>query len=259
MRILLFLLLFVGCAVNNVKYRMPANRFNTPEVTGGSLFTLDVKGRANVNYGASNKVSTSDVIANAIGAESADTIIEDSSQLGARLDLSILDRLDFYWNYTLFSPTTLGFKWQFLGKTEEAFSAGWKSSLTAGFGSSTTGQRLMPIEDTGTTTLTAGKNDTDVYDTYWMIGYRFPERILVYLNINYTLYKNELTYKEQSSTQQVKTFDSDNWGAILGLEYYFKSKSSFLLLELGYSEGQVENVSSNNMLSAGINFGWRFD
>jgi hypothetical protein len=259
MRILFFLFLFVGCAVNNVKYRMPANRFNTPEVTGGSLFTLDLKGRANVNYGASNIVSTSEVIANAIGAESADTAIEESSQLGARLDLSILDRLDFYWNYTFYSPTTVGFKWQFLGKTEDLFSAGWKSSLTAGMGSSTTGSRLMPIEDAGTTTYTAGENDTDVYDTYWMIGYRFPERLLVYLNLNYTLYDNKLTFKEQSSTQQVKTFNSDNWGAILGLQYYFKSKSSFLLVELGYSEGEVESISKNNLLSAGINFGWRFD
>lgn len=256
---ILFLLLLVGCAVNNVKYRMPAARFNTPEVTGGSLFTLDLKGRANVNYGASNKVSTSDVIADAIGAESADTVIEESSQLGARLDLSILDRLDFYWNYTLHSPTTLGFKWQFLGKTEEAFSSGWKSSLTAGFGSSTTGQRLMPIEDAGTITYTAGENDTDVLDSYWMIGYRFPERLLVYLNLNYTLYDNELTYKQESSEKEIKTFNSDNWGAILGLQYYFKAKTSFLLVELGFTEGEVENISKNEILSAGINFGWRFD
>ncbi len=257
---IIFLIFLVGCAVNNIKYRMPASRFNTPEVTGGSLFSLDVKGRANVNYGSSNRVSTSDVVAQSIGASSAEVVLEDSSQLGTRLDLSILDRLDFFWSYTFSSPTTLGLKWQFLGKTEEFFASGWKSSLTAGFGGGTTGNRIMPIEDASTSTTAAGSNDTNVYDFYWMVGYRFPERLLVYLNLNYTLYENELTFKESgSTTSQYKAFNSDNWGAILGIQYYFKSKSSFLLGELGYSQGEVENISKNNIVSVGINFGWRFD
>ncbi len=257
---IIFLLFLVGCAVNNVKYRMPSNRFNTPEVTGGSLFTLDLKGRANVNYGSSNRVSTSNVIAPSIGSgDPSEEIIEDSSQLGARLDLSIFDQLDFYWDYTLFSPSTVGFKWQFLGKTEQAFSQGWKSSLTAGFGSSSTGERVIPMEGTSTPTFVAGTNDTKVYDFYWMIGYRFPERLLLYLNLNYTLYDNDLTYKEGSSEKEMKTFETDNMGAILGIQYYFKQKTSFLILEIGYSKGEVEDIASNSILSAGVNFGWRFD
>ncbi|MFI5391744.1 MAG: hypothetical protein ACHQYQ_10315, partial [Bacteriovoracales bacterium] len=195
MRIIFLLLLFVGCAVNNVKYRMPSNRFNTPEVTGGSLFTLDLKGRANVNYGSSNRVNTSDVIGPSVGAsDPAEKIIETSSQLGARLDLSILDRMDFYWEYTLYSPSTVGLKWQFLGKTEEAFGQGWKSSLTAGFGNSSTGEREIPMPGESPPIFVRGTNDTDVYDFYWMIGYRFPERLLLYLNLNYTIYENEITF-----------------------------------------------------------------
>ncbi len=258
MRILILLFL-VGCATNNVRYRMPTSRFNTPEVTGGSLFTLDLKGRANVNYGSSNKVSTSDVIADVVGVDSAESVIEETSQLGARIDLSILDRLDFFWNYTINAPSMVGFKWQFLGKTEEAFNQGWKSALVAGFGSSTTGEKLIPTEGESTPTFVPGKNDTDAYDLNWMVGYRFPERLLLYLNLVYTLYDNELTYKQGSSEKEMKAFESENLGAILGLQYYFKEKTSFMIVELGYSEGEVKDVAKNEILSAGINFGWRFD
>lgn len=260
MRIIALLFLF-GCAMSKVNYRMPASRFNTPEVTGGSLFSLDLKGRANANYGSSNRVSSSSVIGELIGADSAEVIIEDSSQLGLRLDLSLLDRMDMYWNYTFDSPTTGGLKWQFLGKTEEQFTSGWKSSIAAGLGSSTTGKKLLPIEDVSTTTFVVGSIDTQVYDFNWHIGYRFPERLLLYLNIDYTLYKNDLAYKQGSSTTETETnFNSNNWGAILGLEYYFKSKTSFLLVELGWSEGEVKNYSAtNNIVTLGLNFGWRFD
>jgi hypothetical protein len=255
-----FILLFlVGCAVNNVKYKMPAARFNTPEVTGGSLFTLDLKGRANVNYGSSNRVSTTDVVADSIGVNSSGEIIEDSSQLGARLDLSIFDRMDLYWNYTMDSPTTLGIKWQFVGFTEQEFKEGWKSSITAGFGSSDTGSKLIPIENAASTTYIEGTNETDVYDIYAMIGYRFSGPALLYLNLNYTLYKNELSYEKANAEEEIKNFDSENLGVILGFQYYFKSKESFLLVELGYTMGDVEPVSENDILTGGINFGWRFD
>jgi hypothetical protein len=30
-------------------------------------------------------------------------------------------------------------------------------------------------------------------------------------------------------------------------------------LELGYSEGKVENIAENSIVSAGVDFGWRFD
>ena len=260
MRIIFLLLFFVGCAVNNVKYRMPSNRFNTPEVTGGSLFALDLNGRANLNYGSSNRVSVSDVIAPEVGVgDPAEKIIEDSSQLGLRLDLSMLDRLDLYWDFTLYSPSTVGLKWQFLGKTEQAFSQGWKSSLTAGFGSSSTGEREIPIREAEPPVFVKGTNETDVYDFYWMVGYRFPERLLLYLNLNYTIYENEITFGKGAQEKVVKAFETNTRGAIVGVQYYFKQKTSFLILEIGWSKGKIEGLAENTLTSAGVDFGWRFD
>lgn len=258
MKYLLFIFL-IGCSTNKVNYRMPANRFNTPEVTGGSIFALDLKGRANLNYGASNRVSSSQAIGEAMGTGTAEASIEGASQLGARFDLSFLDRLDFYLNYAAQSPATGGFKWQFLGKTEEAFAQGWKSSIAAGYGHSDTGDQLIPIESAATSTQVSGSNELSTWDFNWHIGYRFPERLLLYLNVNYSNYDSEINFKTSTGQSISKNPVSDNWGIILGLQYYFKSKEAFLIAELGFSEGEVQNSTSNSITSFGLNVGWRFE
>ena len=161
------------------------------------------------------------------------------------------------------SPGTGGLKWQFLGKTEEAFSPGWKSSIALGLGGSSTENKVLPIEGSSSTTYVTGSNDLSVMDFNWHIGYRFPVRLLLYLNVNWSTYTNDITVSQTNAgvvTSYSKKPKSENLGLILGLEYYFKSKESFLIGELGWSQGKVDsNDAQNSIASLGINFGWRFE
>jgi len=244
---------------------MPNTRFQSPEVTGGALFQLEIKGRANLNYASSNRVTTASHLVDVLGPVDADNLsVESAGQLGLKLDISIFDRLDMYWNIVMGSPAVGGFKWQFLGETENAYAKGWKGSLALGWGSSKTDPERFPIQDAvGDEDDYWVKSDMYVYDLSIQFGYRFNERFILYANGFFNGYNSDVllvSIDDETKEDQELNLKSENFGGILGIKYYFKNKLSYVNVEVGGSKAivSVEDLD-NKGLSFGMNFGWIFE
>jgi hypothetical protein len=266
MKVLSLLLVLVSCSLSKVDYKMPSTRFQTPEVTGGSLFQMEIKGRANVNYASSNRVTTASHLQDAIGPTDTNNLtVESAGQLGVKLDISVLDRLDLFWNLTIGSPAVGGFRWQWLGETEDKHARGWKGSITAGWGKSSSDPKIFPITTASLDEDYLIKNDMWVYDVSIQFGYRFNERFILYANGFFNAYNSDILMvpiDDEDNTEEDTELNlkSDNFGGILGVQYYFKNKVSFVNLEVGGSKAtlSVDDVT-NSDLALGVNFGWIFE
>jgi len=251
----------IGCATNNIDYRMPASRFQTPEVTGGALFQMDLQARANLNYGSSNRVATSNILQDTLQDEDEELLIRSSSQIGLKLDFSVLDRLDMYWTIVWGSPAVGGFKWQFLGETEREYSKGWKGSVALGWGSSKSDPAIFNFLNSDDEYLSS--SEMSVYDLSLQFGYRFNPRLLLYLNGFYNPYKTDVKLEapDDASYDDIEqTLETDSYGVLIGIQYYFVSKRSFVNLELGGSQGTIENMDEESKIATlGLNFGWIFN
>jgi len=184
--------------------------------------------------------------------------------LGLKLDVSIFDRLDLFWNMTIGSPAIGGFRWQWLGETEDKYARGWKGTITAGWGKSSSDPSVFPVSISSTEDDDyLVKNDMWVYDVSIQFGYRFNERFVLYANGFFNAYNSDILMIPLDDDTEEDTelnLKSDNFGALLGIQYYFKSKLSFVSLELGGSKGtiNVEDID-NKDLALGFNFGWIFE
>lgn len=261
---LLGLLALVSCSLGKVDYKMPSTRFQTPEVTGGALFEMDLKGRANVNYASSNRVTTASHLQDALGPTDTDNLtVESAGQLGLKLDISIFDRLDLFWNMSIGSPAIGGFRWQWLGETENKYAKGWKGTVTAGWGKSSSDPTIFPIGTIESEEDYLIKNDMWVYDVSIQFGYRFNERFVLYANGFFNAYNSDILLvpiDEDDIEDTTLNLKSDNFGALLGIQYYFKNKLSFANFEVGGSKAtlSVDDID-NKDLAMGVNFGWIFE
>lgn len=249
----LFLLAFLTSCALDIDYHMPANRFDSPEVSGHFL-----GGKVEVNMASTHKVTLGEVYEDIFfnsGSHSIDSQYIDSSvTFNLAGDLGLLPRLDIFYRALYDSTDIVGFKFQFLGKGRNAKEKGWKAALSLGYGSEELDDDDLTItnSDNGATKTISSKLSTKAYDASLMFGHRFTPSILLYLNNYFTHYEVDGYILDQDGTSLSANGISHNYGSLLGVRL---GEDAYFVLEGGFSRGDYESVA-NNLWSIGFSSGY---
>jgi hypothetical protein len=163
---LISLLFLTSCAT---KYIVPGNRFMTPETEGGAFRTgIEI-------YQSTSYQLTADITK---GSVDEGVITNVTNRSGFAIETSFLEQIDLFWTHTGGGNSLLGVKYQFLGASKNAKSAGHKMAIAAAMG--------------GNEHETDGKNKVEFSLTgqefQFLYGYRLNEFILAYSNFAYARY-----------------------------------------------------------------------
>lgn len=249
-----FFSLFVLCSCAlDVDYHMPANRFDTPEVSG-VLFGGDVS----LSYAAGHKVTLGEVYEDIIfhsGVHaSAGQYIEKADTINFKADLGFLPRLDFFYRANYDSTDIVGAKIQIVGSGRATKQNGFKLATTFGLGSENLDDDEMTIanDQNGTSKKITTSLKTRAYDVSLIAGHRFNSWLIVYLNNYYTFYRINGELSASDGTDYSSKGNSKNFGSLLGFRL---GEGLYLSAETGYSKGRYEDLEQEIWL-LGVNSGF---
>lgn len=260
--ILLGTLLITSCSID-VDYHMPAARFSTPETTGGSLVGLKIKGDVLVNLGNSNKITLGEVysivVFNIDPTVSTGASINRSFALGAKANLSLLEKLDVYYRAVHDSPDLVGLKFQIFGASETEAKEGFKMAIASGYGASDKSEGTLAVSNNGSTKRDyAASIKVVAWDLNFINGYRTSKSSLYYLNTFYSTYKTEGQLSSSSFATENVRGTSRSYGGLLGFKYSTENDRAYLLIELGATHARWEKQLDTTGLTTGAAIGLRF-
>lgn len=237
---LIILIHFLSSCSTDVDFKIPFNRFETPETQG-----TFPRGEVEFFVGDAGKVTTAsvyeDLIFNTGPSVDVDASLKKASQYGGGFRMGLLPRFDFYLKSFSDSVSTMGLKFQIIGSPQEAVEKGFKLAVAAAYGNM----------DQNDGTLKIYKNSEErKYDTHINInsfdiniipGYRIDEKVLIYFNGYYSEYD---TISKLSSNQ----FSDINikgrvtsYGALAGFALSAAPTSFELKTEIGYGHVEWQN------------------
>lgn len=238
--LLVFCSLFGACALD-IDYNMPANRFDTPEVSGRFL-----GGDVSLNYASVHKVTLGEVYEDVVfhtGTYSSDEeYIRESKSVNLAGDLGLTKWLDLFYRAQYDATDIAGLKIQFIGSGRSAKQNGLKAALTLGIGSENLDDDDLTLKNSqdGTTKEINSDLRTKAYDTSLIVGYRVSPILLVYLNNYYTHYKIDGHITANDGTDIHSKGISHNYGSLIGARL---GETWYLTAEGGYSKGTFESLS----------------
>lgn len=246
-----------GCG-KTVEYLMPETRMLSPE-TQGSLW----KGEVSFNGTSSQEMILSKAVDSMIfnvSSVSAEETLHDSWGLGFGAGVGLHEKIDVYVRTSSDSPSVLGLKFQFIGQGADKNTTGWKSSLFAGFGNMEEDEGTLTVNPQSQSSRTySGNIKVDVQDYGVVTGYRKNESVLYYSNLYYSQYRVKSTLTSTNHPTINVDGDSDQYGALLGLEYGAKKAwDVFFRIESGYvlTKWNSSLKKGNIPFAALVGFSW---
>ncbi len=251
-------LFFISCATD-IDFRIPTNRFESPETNGGFL-----RGEIDLGYESSQRVSLTEIWDYSIFGIDYATEVSDGTYISERqepvfkLSLGILSRLDLFTRSSYDSPDMYGAKFQFWGTPRLAKQPGLKMAIAASIGSDTWDESNL------TATNPDNQNEieydseltVDAYDLSFIMGYRLTPSFLTYLNIYYSNYNADASLTKPDQTTHDYSSDTNTQGALLGIQL---GERGIVKLEAGYSKTEdTESGAEDERVSLGasIGLGW---
>ncbi|MDD0853362.1 hypothetical protein HBN50_09650 [Halobacteriovorax sp. GB3] len=246
----LFLLLMVSFLTScstTVDFKIPSNRFHTPESSGRTL-----GGEVGIGYGSLQKYETAQIynyyIFDDVEADFTDSISR-SSGIAAYAQLGVLERLDLYYNTAHDSADVFGLKYQFLGKAKEL---GHKMAIMLGYGNGSESKSSTNLVSRSDSRDYQADLDYDAYEAEILYGYRQTKNLLYYVNLNYSLYDtvtklSSSSYEDESIRGIVRTVNT-----LVGIEIQESKEMLSIRIEGGIGRSKWEDRYSKTFYPIGF-------
>ncbi|NCN27285.1 hypothetical protein GW915_06885 [bacterium] len=234
-------LLFLGSCATDIDFKIPLNRFETPETQGDFP-----RGEAEVYFNDAVKITTAEVYENVVFGSSAATVdteasMIDSGQYGVGFRMGLLSRLDFFLKDFSDSISGMGLKFQLYGSPQSAAERGFKLAVAGSYG-------LMDQEDGSLKIVKAGEErtyDTNIninsFDVNLIPGFRVSEVLLVYMNLFYSEYETISTLTSNQFGDISIKGRVTSYGALTGIQIAKAPVSGSLKVEVGYGHTEWQN------------------
>lgn len=247
--LILTLILASSCSTQ-LKYHMNNHKFLTPETKGEFL-----KGDISLSYQQTQKAILAEAFNFYIFNSSVNTLpsMSRSSSVDIPIDLGLFRRLDFF---TLDSK--YGLKYQFWGAPENEKAIDYKAALSLAYGYDDQNSSDVTYTSGSTSRTYSTKMKVSSYDASLLLGYRFSELQLIYVN----LFRDSYKYKGTLSSNQFATVnasgESYNQGALLGFHFTQANEKRPLIakLEIGVADAKLDNKQSITVGTYGADLGW---
>lgn len=245
----LILILTSSCSTQ-LKYHMNNHKFLTPETKGEFL-----KGDISLSSQQTQKAIVAEAFNFYIFNSSVNTSpsMSRSSSIDVPIDLGLFRRLDFF---TLDSK--YGVKYQFWGAPENEKTVDYKAALALAYGYDNQNSSDVTYTSGSTSRIYSTKMKVSSYETSLLLGYRFSELQLIYLNIFRDSYKYNGTLSSNQFAAVSASGKSYNQGALLGFHFtQANEKRPFIAkLEVGVADAKLDNKQAITVGTYGADLGW---
>ncbi|WP_408098618.1 hypothetical protein ACJVC5_06825 [Peredibacter sp. HCB2-198] len=230
--LVLTLLLQVSCAT---KYIVPGNRFLTPESQGQAL-----RGQIEIQQTNANQLT----IDTSQGTVDQGVVYDEVSRTGFLASNSIFDQLDVYWSHIGGANSLVGLKFQFLGDSRVAKTAGHKMSIAAALG-----ENEHETDDQSVEFNLGGREFMLLY------GYRFSENVMTYSSFSMATYKfdGDIRSSDPGLNGADPKFDTKIQSLSAGLELSWATV--FGKLEGTYQQLKTTDTKDKNVFIVGYSVG----
>lgn len=249
----LFLLasLLVGCSSpGNLRYYMPINRPETPEVGGRSLSLateFSLIGAQKVTLGKPELPGPT------YQFTPAKQITGGANSVGLNARVGIREFAEAIVRLRSVSPAMYGIKWQFKGSSRQVRDQGWKMGVALLGGSSTieTDDSKAGNSYTSHARVSAGELD-------YLLGYRESEDLLWYGVTSIAYYGVSGTMADRSAVPYRPSGWSQQLAQSLGVELACLSKKVRCRVDAGIAYGNYRSEAflTSGSLGAGMDFFW---
>jgi hypothetical protein len=243
---------FLSSCTTQLKYHMSNHKFLTPETKGEFL-----KGDISLSYQQTQKVVVAEafdyVIFNLPATMSTSPSIDRSFSIDIPINLGLFKRLDIF-----NQDSTFGLKYQFWGKPENDLTEEYKAALALSSGYDHQNNASQTYASSNSTRVYNTDMKVTSYEASFLLGYRFSEAKLAYLNI----FRDTYNYKGALTSNQFAAINvsgkSYNQGAILGLNLTEKNTKHpcSVKIEVGVVDAKLDNRNSSTVSTFGTDIGW---
>ena len=252
---ILSLFLLVGCATE-INFYVPAQRFQTPETSGGAGSFDAALGMTQSQEITTVKVSDSIISSGSNVTLSKDAVYDFKKHIATGINLGLFERLDILASGYTDGPSYYGLKLQLIGADGPKKKEGFKMAIT--------GSYAYMREKDSTQNITVGGNDREYkanltvkgYDASVLMGYRFSKGLIMYISGGYS----EMESESVMESNQFATVNIDGdvkmtagtFGMRLGGN---ESTSLFVNLEASYNKVEYQNSLEEEQTSLGAVLG----
>lgn len=246
-------LLATSCSTT-IDFKVPGNRFHSPEVSGDTL-----NGKFQIGYGKAHKFETATLYGDSIFSSSAtkDTEgrIKEGHALSYDVNVGIIEQLDFYSRATADSAHMYGLKYQILG---DASSEGHKLTIMASYGTGSDTESSQRVVGDSSERIYKADLDIKAWEAELIYGYRFHKNILGYVNLNYASFDTETFLSSPSFEDEKIIVTARTVGFLVGVDLMSDNKKTGFVLESGVVKSEWDSRFDDTNIPVGINVYWNW-
>lgn len=247
-------LLLTSCSTT-IDFKIPGNRFHSPEVSGDTL-----NGKFQVGFGRAHKFETATLYGDSIFSSNAskDTEgrIQESKALTFDLNVGVVEELDFYMRSTADSALMYGLKYQFLGDNTKE---GHKLTVMAAYGTGSETESSQRVIGESSERIYKADLDIKAWEAELIYGYRHNKNILGYVNLNYSSFDTETFLSSPSFDDERIIVTARSYGLLLGVDLTTKDRKTGVIIESGVVKSEWDNRFDDTDIPIGANIYWNWD